>query len=76
MAKWGWALHFSDSSHDMDYTDCDESPYDTEEEAYEAAEEASSNMHLGCGMMNAIDPDEHPERPEDIGPSDIEVFKI
>ncbi len=70
--SFGWVIHYDDG--DMDYTDFEEGPYDTYEEAYERAEEMCSSRGVGANTMHAYDSDK--ETSEDIGDGEIDVFKI
>ena len=72
--KYGWVIHYDDG--DMDYDDNNEEPYDTYEEAEEAALYADSCRRSGADTMNLSNPGDYPETGDDIDSGEIEVFEV
>ena len=72
--KYGWVIHYDDG--DMDYEENDQEPFETYDEAYEAAEYANGCRSFGADMMHLHDPWDNPEIGDDIGDGEIEVFEV
>ena len=67
--KYGWVIHFPDE--DMSYDE----PYESEEDAFEAAEYALSCVSLGADMEHLSNPGDYPETGDNVD-GEIEVFEI
>jgi len=72
--KYGWVIHYE--NEDVSYDDFDDEPFNSYEEAYEDAEDKCGAGSFGADMLNAYDPEQHPDDSRDIGDREIEVFEI
>ena len=73
MAKYKYVITFDDGE-EMDSYEMDEELFDSEEEAYDAAEYAVSCTNLGAEIDHMSNPGDYPD--EDCGGTDIEIVQI
>ena len=76
MAKWGWRIIFDDENENFDYTDSNEGPYDTEEEAAEMGAYAQSCMRTGAEMFHLSNPGDYPMNGDEIDTGEMETFEV